>query len=105
MINENAKWLKKNQDDTLAHLNYNGYKNDIDQREKEAKKFDSIRKYTTNLTYNSPLYEKPLLKTNKDLADKRNAWHKNLKKDIYMQEALNVLGELKLKPELHLVKN
>ena len=105
LINENAKWLKKNQDDTLAHLNYNGYKNDIDQREKEAKKFDSIRKYTTNLTYNSPLYEKPLLKTNKDLADKRNAWHKNLKKDIYMQEALNVLGELKLKPELHLVKN
>lgn len=105
LIDENAKWLKKNQEDTLAHLNYNAYKNDIDQREKEAKKFDAIRKYTTNLTYNSPLYEKPLLANNKDLADKRNAWHKNLKKDIYMQEALNVLEELKLKPELHLVKN
>lgn len=57
------------------------------------------------MTYNSPLYEKPLVKKSKDLLDKRNAWHKNLKKDIYMQEAINVLSELKLKPELHLVKN
>jgi len=105
LIDENAHWLKKTQDETSVYLDYKDYKNEINTNEKEAKKYDAIKNYTSNLTYTSPLYEKPLLESNKDLSDKRKAWHRNLKKDIYMQEAINVLGELKLKPELHLVKN
>ena len=58
-----------------------------------------------NLTFESPLYEQPLIKADQDLADKREAWHKNLKKDMYIEEALNVLSELKLKSNYHLVKN
>jgi carboxyl-terminal processing protease len=105
LIDENAQWLKKNQDKTSIYLDYKDYKNEIDSNENKAKKYDALKNYTTNLTYTSPLYEEPLETKNKDLLDKRNAWHKNLKKDIYMQEAINVLGELKLKPELQLVKN
>jgi len=30
------------------------------------------------------------------LADKRLSWYKNLSKDVYVDEALNVLSELKL---------
>ena len=39
------------------------------------------------------------------LKGKRLAWHKNLKKDIYMNEALNVLSELKMKKEYSIVKH
>jgi len=38
------------------------------------------------------------------LAKKRDIWHKNLKKDIYVEEALTVLSELKIRKNL-LVKN
>lgn len=105
LIDKNAKWLKKIQDDTNVYLNIEAYKKDIEKNKQESLKYKSLRDYTTNLTYTSPLYEQKLTESNKDLADKRAAWHNNLKKDIYMQEALNVLSELKIKPEYYLVKN
>lgn len=105
LIDKNAKWLKNSQDDTLVFLNLEAYKKDLEDHKNESLKFDAIRNYTTNLTYTSPLYEQSLLKENIDLADKREAWHKNLKKDIYVEEALNVLSELKIKPQYLLVKN
>jgi len=46
-----------------------------------------------------------LLEADKDLAEKREVWNKNKKKDIYVEEALNVLSELKIKPQVQLVKN
>jgi len=105
LIDENAKWLKKSQDETIIYLNLNEYKNDIESHEIEAKKFTAIREYTSDLTYNSPLYEESLINSDEDLATKREAWHKNLKKDIYIYEAINVLSELRIKPDYHLVKN
>jgi len=105
LIDKNAKWLKKSQDDTLIYLNLEAYKKDLEYHKNESLKYKTIRDYTTNLTYTSPLYEQPLLKNDEDLAEKREAWHKNLKKDIYVEEALNVLSELKIKPQYLLVKN
>ncbi|NLP58891.1 carboxy terminal-processing peptidase [Lutibacter sp. B1] len=105
LIDTNAKWLKESQDDTSIYLNFEAYKKDLESHQKESLKFKSINEYTTNLTFSSPLYEIPLLNEDKDLAEKREAWHKNLKKDIYIEEALNVVSQLKIKPEYHLVKN
>jgi carboxyl-terminal processing protease len=105
LIDSNAKWLKNTQDDTLVFLNYNAYKQDLENHKTESQKYKDIGEYSTNLTYNSPLYEQNIIATDKDLADKRAAWHKNLKKDMYVEEAINVLSELKIKPDYHLVKN
>jgi carboxyl-terminal processing protease len=105
LIEENAKWLKESQDDTLIYLSLDAYKKDIENNKNESSKFTSIREYTTNLTFNSPMYELSIIEADKDLADKRTAWHKNLKKDIYVDEALNILSELKIKSHQHLVKN
>ena len=105
LIDKNAKWLKKSQDDTLIYLSFKAYKKDLEYHKNESLKYKAIRDYTTNLTYTSPIYEQSLLLKDEDLANKREAWHKNLKKDIYVEEALNVLGELKLKSQYHLVKN
>jgi len=105
LIDENAKWLKKSQEDTLIYLNLNAYKADIESHEAFASKFKPIRDYISNLTFNSPLYEQTLLKADESLAEKREAWHKNLEKDIYIEESINVLNDLKIKPEYILVKN
>ncbi|SNR14840.1 carboxy terminal-processing peptidase [Tenacibaculum jejuense] len=103
-INEYAKWLKKNQDDNTISLNYNTYKDESEERVKEAKQFKDIFKFNSNLTFTSPKYEVPLFKKDTVLKDKRMAWHKNLKKDIYLDEALNVLSQLKMKNNYELVK-
>ena len=105
LIDEYAKWLKKEQDDYSYALNYK--KNQKESKEKEdfAEKFKSVFKYKSGLAFNSPSYEVPLLKENKDLKEKRDTWHKNLSKDLYISEALNVLSQLKLVNNQKIVKN
>ena len=105
MVNEYAKWLKENQDDTSFSLNYKRFFAENELKEKEADKFKSVFDYKSNLTFTSPKYEKDLFKNDKDLADKRIAWHKNLSKDMYISEALNVLSELKLREQTESIKN
>ena len=105
MVNEYAKWLKENQDDTSFSLNYKRFFAENELKEKEADKFKSVFDYKSNLTFTSPKYEKDLFKNDKDLADKRIAWHKNLSKDMYISEALNVLSELKLREQSESIKD
>ena len=45
------------------------------------------------------------LKKDSVLEQKRTRWHKNLAKEAYVDEALNILAALKLKPKERLVKN
>ena len=104
LIDENAKWLKKGRDDNTVYLEFDQYSTDLKKHNKESKKFKELSKYETNLTFRSPKYELPMIALDSLLGQKRTAWHKNLAKDIYIEEGLNVLGELKIKQEVHLVK-
>ncbi|MAD96846.1 MAG: tail-specific protease [Flavobacteriaceae bacterium] len=104
LINDYAKWLKKNQDDTTYSLNFDSFMDEAKQREKEAEKFKSVFEYQSDLTFTSPAYEQKILAKDPDLTEKRKAWHKNLSKDLYVSEALNVLSELKLRTPIQLVK-
>ncbi|WP_437440090.1 carboxy terminal-processing peptidase [Polaribacter batillariae] len=105
LINDYAKWLKQNQDNTSFSLNFKEFSNHSKQQENSAKKYKSAFDYKSNLSFNSPKYELPLLKKDSILEQKREDWHKNLSKDVYVAEALNVLSELKLKNNRQIVKN
>lgn len=95
LIDENAKWIKTLRDRDLYSLNYNNYKQKLQANEEEAKRFDKISKYATNLTFNSLPYEQKLMELDSVLKIKRNRWHQTLAKDVYMEEAINVLNDLK----------
>ena len=99
LIDEYAKWLKKEQDDYSYALNYKQNQKESKEKENFAEKFKSVFKYKSGLAFNSPGYEVPLLK------EKRDTWHKNLSKDLYISEALNVLSQLKLVNNQKIVKN
>mgnify|MGYP001950427812 FL=1 len=105
LINEYAKWLKDKQDDTSYSLNYNLFSKQNTAQEISAKKFNAVLDYKSDLTFTSPDYEQFLFKKDTVLADKRLAWHKNLSKDVYVYEALNVLSELKLSSKNEILKN
>ncbi|MDP2089131.1 MAG: carboxy terminal-processing peptidase [Flavobacteriaceae bacterium] len=104
LIDESAKWLKKNQDQTIVSLKYDLFKKDVENHKENSRKFEAISKYKNNLTFASPKYEVPLIATDSILSKKREIWHQNLSKDIYVEEALRVLSELKIKRQLS-VKN
>ena len=105
LINEYAKWLKKEQENTTFSLNYKQFVKDNKNYKKSADKFKSAFKFKSSLSFVSPKSELPLLAKDSVIADKRMAWHKILSKDIYISEALNVLSELKMRSEFKVVKN
>jgi carboxyl-terminal processing protease len=105
LINEYAKWLKTNQENSSYSLNLKDFSEESKALEDDSRKYKNAFKHESNLNFKSPKYEFLLIEKDSVLANKRNAWHKNLAKDIYVAEALNVLKELKLKNNDKLVKN
>ena len=105
LINEYAKWLKENQEDTSYSLNFKDFSKASALLEVASKKYTNAFKNETKLNFASTKYEFPLMEKDSVLADKRTAWHKNLAKDIYVAEALNVLKDLKLKNTTETVRN
>ncbi|MBC2844450.1 carboxy terminal-processing peptidase [Winogradskyella flava] len=96
LIDANARWVKKIRDRELYSLNYNEYKKEMELNEEEAKRFEKLSEYKTDLTFNSLPYEIQLMEQDSVLKEKRNRWHKSLAKDVYIEEALNVLHDLKM---------
>jgi carboxyl-terminal processing protease len=94
LIDESAKWIEKTRSKEVYSLNYNIFKNEMIDNERESKKFDSISNYKTDLVFSSLTYEFPLMDRDSVLRDNRNRWHEALSKDVYMEEALNVLKDL-----------
>lgn len=95
LIDQNAKWVKKLRDKELYSLKYNTYKANLKQNEEEAKEFDKLADYKTNLTFKSLPYEVDLMEADSVLKEKRDRWHKALSRDVYVEEAINVLNDLK----------
>ncbi len=95
LIDENAQWIKNRRDVTTVNLNYKSYKKDIESRIDETKKFDSIDNYDNKLIYESLPFEIELMKQDSTLFEKRKRWHKSLGNDIYIEEGINILQDLK----------
>ena len=96
LIDDNAKWIKSVRDNQEFTLNYFDYIDKIKEDELTAKSFDKLKEFKTNLEFKSLPYEINLFEKDSTLELKRNRWHKNLAKDLYIEEALNVLNDLKI---------
>ena len=96
LIEENARWIKERRDELDVTLNFEAYTAEIEKRKAETKKFDAINEYDNKLSYRSLSNEVALMKQDTTLREKRKRWHKNLAGDIYVEEAVHVLEDLKL---------
>ena len=96
LIDQYAKWLKERRDDNTWPLSYQGYKDRVTKSEEFAKRFDAINDFNTGLSYKSLPYEEALFEQDTVLQEKRERWHKSLAKDVYVEEAINVLRDLKI---------
>ena len=96
LIDDNAKWIKSIRDTEEFSLNYFNYTDKIKADELTSKSFDKLKDFKTNLEFKSLPYEVMLFEKDSTLKLKRTRWHKNLAKDLYIDEALNVLSDLKI---------
>ncbi len=95
LIDDNARWIKTMRDQSVYQLNFSKYSQDLELNETEAKRFDVLSEYQTDLSFESLPYELPLMEQDSVFKINRTRWHENLSKDIYMEEAINVLSDLK----------
>ena len=101
LIEDNAKWIDvKNKENTYS-LNIKSFKATQEQVESEGKKYKPIADYKNNLVFKSLPYENVEIANDASLKEKREAWHQALAKDVYVEEALNVLDDLQAKSNLN----
>ena len=106
LIDENAKWIKRIRDKEEYSLKYDTYKAALKLNEDEAKQFEKLSDYKTNLTFKSLPYENELMVGDSILTQKRDRWHKALSKDVYIEEALSLLNDMKVPQDIKkVVKN
>ncbi len=88
VISETAKRLKTQQDESTIVLHV---KKIWDDQEYIKSQKDALKKLETqSLIATASISEK----LPKDSIDKQNEWHKNISKDIYIQEAIEVLNDI-----------
>lgn len=96
LIDENAKWIKSQQDESIISLKYEDYEVEEEKHKSKLNYFKALTEYDSHLTFESLKYEEELFTKDSVLREKRNRWHKNLAKDVYVEEAVNVLQDLKI---------
>lgn len=96
LIEKQAKWIKERRDNNIVPLNYDEYVADIEKNRKLSKQFEALSEYQNNLKFSSHIKEQELKKMDSVLSEKRSRWHESLSQDIYVEEAVNVLEDLKL---------
>ncbi|GIJ93229.1 tail-specific protease [Capnocytophaga stomatis] len=97
LIDENAKWVKQQQNKNVFPLNHEAYKKVVEKDEEEAKRFKAISDYKSNLKFVSLPSEEAKIQGNEDLKLRRDRWHETLQQDVYIDEAVNILKDLNAK--------
>lgn len=95
LMNESFKFIKSMEEMKEIPLNLEDYKTYRKTREDKIKKFENLDKYKNNFKFTMNQNDLTTTKTDTVLKAKRNNWFKAMQKDFYLNEAVNVLRDLK----------
>jgi len=95
LMNESFKFIKSMEDVKEIPLNLEDYKTYRKTREDKIKKFETLDKYKNNFKFTMNQNDLATTKTDTVLKAKRNNWFKGMQKDFYLNEAVNVLRDIK----------
>ena len=99
LIENNALWLSKQNDKTYS-LNLEKYKEEQKVLRATVKQNDSLAKLTTELPFEALKADAAKYNNiDKDKGERYKNWLKNLKTDIYISEASNVIKDMMAAPE------
>jgi carboxyl-terminal processing protease len=95
LIDENAQWIRQRQDDKQYPLNYSIFLQELEADEKYSKRFDQIKNYDNHMQYIALPEDLEVLNKNEMSMEKIDRWKESLKKDVYLEEAVMILEDLK----------
>jgi len=95
LIDEHASWIKSQQDDKIVSLDYLSYKDDLKSSKSQNNKLKRIEEFESPYIFQwNNTNDKEDNSYNDDIKEKRDRWIESLKKDIYVNEAMNLLRDL-----------
>lgn len=95
LIDENAKWIFERKDDNDFDLSLEAFKNKMSASDEKAKKFKAISEFNNQLQFSWLPYENSVFENDTLSKEKRVRWHEEMQKDIYINEAFTILGDIK----------
>ncbi len=95
LILESAKWKEALDKEKSITLNQDKFFALMKQRKEQIKKFEALDKLNSGLNFVQIPAEQERAKNDEAYRKKSENWIKNLKRDLYLQEAVNVISEIK----------
>jgi carboxyl-terminal processing protease len=93
MIDEEAKWFKSLQDETEISLNMEQYREDLAARDAKSDEFESSKIDIEGLRISTLAVDEKKLEEGSVRLESIKIWHKSLKKDVYVMEAMQIIGD------------
>ncbi len=95
LIDEHASWIKSQQDDKIVSLDYLTYKGDLESSKSQNNKLKRIEEFESPYIFQwNNTNDNEDVSYNDDIKEIRDRWIESLKKDIYVNEAMNLLRDL-----------
>ncbi len=95
LVEEEAKELKRKKDDTKYNLSLAKYRAEVKEIREENKKYDDLKKDLKDFDANLVKADVEALANDTTELSKNKKWAEALKKDFYLQEAANIIGDMK----------
>jgi carboxyl-terminal processing protease len=94
LINQNAERMKSMREDSKISLNLEKYRAEMKKDKEEGKKYEDLQKNVPEITVSALQADQASNNESAEKKAKTDTFYKNLKKDIYLQEAMNILAEM-----------
>jgi len=95
LIDQDAQWVRERQEDYLVSLNYDMYASEIETDKSYAERFDPIKDYKNQLSFTVLPDELSKMSNDEVFSEKRERWFESLSADMYVEEAVLILEDLK----------
>ena len=95
LIDESMKFVKSIEDVKKVPLNIDDYKAYRKDREAKIKKYEAVDKYKNNFKVTMNTKDIATSKSDTVFKARRENWFKSLEKDVYLEESVNVLRDLR----------
>lgn len=95
LLEDAAKRLKKQKDSTIVSLNFDTYFAEQKRMKAESKKMDLFDKEIDGLYVSAVKVDSIAIEGDTTKINKVKDWHKNIRKDIYLNETIAIIRDMK----------
>jgi len=94
LIKENAEKLKEKKDNNTVSLNETDYRKELEENKVLSKKMEELQKNAKLMDVTNPSADMAKVSADSSATKKNADWLKNLKKDIYISETVNIISDM-----------